>query len=279
MLSTYYATVMINFFARRLASITVIIFAITFLLAQKESEIQEEEIIQIKDALVAWNGHDYVVLTIPPSALEFFLERGDKKFKNFKALSDDLKTKNKELIFAMNGGMYLPEENNEPQGLYIEHGKVRTELDTLTTVRAIKTNFYLHPNGVFYINNNNKAFVQTNSGFQSLYPSKEYQDLKFATQSGPMLVYNNSIHKAFTLNSKNRHYRNAVGIKKDGTACFVLSKEKICFHDMATLFRDKLECANALYLDGFVSRLYYPTLLEYQNLNQGNFGVLIGVVN
>jgi len=128
---------------------------------------------------------------------------------------------------------------------------------------------------VFYINNNNKAFVETNSVFQSLYPNKEYQDLKFATQSGPMLVYNNKIHKAFTPNSKSTHYRNAVGIKKDGTACFVLSKEKICFNDIATLFRDKLGCSNALYLDGFVSRAYIPQL-NRKDLD-GDFGVMIGV--
>lgn len=233
----------------------------------------------VKDTLIHWKGVNYVVITTTTDQLNFFLEDGQQKFKQFSALSEYVRKKNKNLIFAMNGGMYLPERNNEPQGLYIEHGKTRKEVDTFTSVRPIRTNFYLHPNGVFYIKKNGLPVVLKNTSFLAKYPKKQYSDIKFATQSGPMLVSDGAIHPAFTPNSKNVHIRNAVGINPKGEICFVLSEERVCFHDIATLFKEELKCENALYLDGFVSKLYYPKLEAYRTLNCGNFGVIIGLLN
>jgi uncharacterized protein YigE (DUF2233 family) len=233
----------------------------------------------VKDTLINWKGVDYVVITTTSEGLGFFLEEGNKKFKQFSTLSEYVRKKNKNLIFAMNGGMYLPERNNEPQGLYIEQGEIRKAIDTFTSVRPIRTNFYLHPNGIFYIKKSGEPVVLKNSDFLLEYAKKQYSDIKFATQSGPMLVSDGVIHPAFTPNSKNIHIRNAVGINKKGEICFVLSEERICFHDMATLFKEQLNCENALYLDGFVSKLYYPKLERYRRLNCGNFGVIIGLLN
>lgn len=233
----------------------------------------------VKDTLIYWKGVNYVVITTTTDQLSFFLDDGTKKFKQFSALSEYVRKKNKNLIFAMNGGMYLPERNNEPQGLYIEKGRVRKDIDTFTTVRPIRTNFYLHPNGIFYIKKNDEPAVLKTTKFLAEYPKKQYADIKFATQSGPMLVSDGAIHPAFTPNSKNIHIRNAVGINPKGEICFVLSEERVCFYDMATLFKEALNCENALYLDGFVSRMYYPKLEPYRNLNCGNFGVIIGLLN
>jgi|VirMetMinimDraft_7_1064189.scaffolds.fasta_scaffold43017_2 uncharacterized protein YigE (DUF2233 family) len=232
-----------------------------------------------KDTLIYWKGVNYVVVTTSADQLGFFLDDGKKKFKQFSALSEYVRAKNKNLIFAMNGGMYLPENNNEPQGLYIENGKTKKDIDTFTSVRPIKTNFYLHPNGVFYIKKNGVPLVLKNIDFLSAYPEKKYADIKFATQSGPMLVADGAIHPAFTPNSRNTHIRNAVGINDKGQICFVLSEERVCFHDIATLFKEELNCEQALYLDGFVSKLYYPKLESYRTLNCGNFGVIIGLLN
>ncbi|WP_264554492.1 phosphodiester glycosidase family protein [Flavobacterium sp. N1861] len=55
-----------------------------------------------------------------------------------------------------------------------------------------------------------------------------------------------------------------------------MSKKEINFYDFATYFK-KLGCKNALYLDGFVSRTYYPEEKWIQT--DGNFGVLIGITN
>lgn len=232
----------------------------------------------LKDTLIHWKGADYQIITISPNDLSFFLDDGKQKFKSFYNLNEFVTQKNNKLIFAMNGGMYLPDDDNEPQGLYIENGSTRNKLDTIVHYRPIKTNFYLHPNGVFFIKKNGVAEIKTNKEFQEEYPLKNYSDIKFATQSGPMLVSNNQLHKAFTENSTNIHIRNAVGVLPNGTICFVLSEDRICFHDLATLFKEKLKCREALYLDGFVSKLYYPKLEKYRNLICGDFGVIIGVV-
>ncbi|MGH1336710.1 MAG: phosphodiester glycosidase family protein [Aureispira sp.] len=228
--------------------------------------------------VVEWKGATYLVLEVAPEALQFFLENKEQqKFRSFKNLEQYLNDEKQQLLLAMNGGMYLPDQNNEPQGLYIEDETVRKALEPLTSHRPKKTNFYLHPNGVFYIQTNGVAVVQANEAFQVVQEDKQYQGIKYATQSGPMLVIDKQLHPAFTPNSKNKHFRNAVGILPNGKVALVLSQEQICFHDMATLFRDRLNCENALYLDGFVSRVYYPALEAYNDAQQGNFGMIIGV--
>ena len=79
-----------------------------------------------------------------------------------------------------------------------------------------------------------------------------------ATQSGPLLVSDGIFHPAIRLNSPNKLIRNGVGIRSDGHLYFVISTTPVSFHEMATLFRDYLDCPDALYLDGTVSALYAP---------------------
>jgi uncharacterized protein YigE (DUF2233 family) len=56
---------------------------------------------------------------------------------------------------------------------------------------------------------------------------------------------------------------------------FAMSKEQVNFYDFAEFFKAQ-GCSNALYLDGFVSRLYLPEQ-NWQQLD-GDFGVIIGIV-
>ena len=58
---------------------------------------------------------------------------------------------------------------------------------------------------------------------------------------------------------------------------FAISNNKVNLYDFSMLFKEKLNCKNALYLDGYVSRAYIPQLGREQL--DGNFGVIIGVVN
>lgn len=94
----------------------------------------------------------------------------------------------------------------------------------------------------------------------------------FATQSGPMLLVNGEYHEVLTKGSSNLHIRNGVGVLPDGKVLFVMSKEKVNFYDLATLFKQR-GCKNALYLDGFVSRIYLPSK-NWEQLD-GDFGVMI----
>ncbi len=173
-----------------------------------------------------------------------------------------LTDKNKKLLFAMNGGMY--DKERAPQGLFIQNEIKIKSLDTLSG----KGNFYLKPNGVFYITADNRAIICTTTNF--INDGK----IKYATQSGPMLLINGEIHPAFVERSKNLNIRNGVGILPDNKIVFAISKESINFYDFASYFKT-LGCNNALYLDGFVSRAYVPEKNWIQT--DGNFGVIIGV--
>jgi uncharacterized protein YigE (DUF2233 family) len=89
-----------------------------------------------------------------------------------------------------------------------------------------------------------------------------------------MLVINGKIHPAFKKGSTKLNIRNGVGILPNNNVVFAISKTEINFYDFAEYFQ-QLGCKNALYLDGFVSRMYLPEKNWTQT--DGNFGVLIGV--
>jgi uncharacterized protein YigE (DUF2233 family) len=88
----------------------------------------------------------------------------DDKQENFRSI-DNLKTwlaKNqKVLVFAMNGGMY--KQDNSPLGLFIEDLKTVTPLNTANA----KGNFYLKPNGVFYVTTDNSPAICTTEKFRA----------------------------------------------------------------------------------------------------------------
>jgi uncharacterized protein YigE (DUF2233 family) len=188
----------------------------------------------------------------------------NKNYLNFKYLRTDLAKQNKKLVFAMNGGMYL--KDHSPQGLFIENGIPKKRVDTTQDAYG---NFYMQPNGIFYLTSSKEAVVCKTTDF------KNNESVQYATQSGPMLLINGELHPRFIKGSTNLHIRNGVGILPNGNVLFAMSKERINFYDFATFFK-KRGCKNALYLDGFVSRTYLPS----QNWEQldGGFGVIIGVV-
>ena len=185
-------------------------------------------------------------------------------YGNAQNLKTQLEATQQELIFAMNGGMYKKDQS--PQGLYIEKGNLKSPIDTLEKGYG---NFYLQPNGVFYITKTNVPVVCITKEF------KNVENINYATQSGPMLVIDGKLHKKLTKGSKNLNIRNGVGVLPNGNILFAMSKEEINFYDFATFFKEN-GCENALYLDGFVSKTYLPSK-NYQQLD-GNFGVMIGVV-
>lgn len=115
-------------------------------------------------------------------------------------------------------------------------------------------NFFLKPNGVFVVTESGARVIES-----SAYARLPEHAL-LATQSGPLLVLEGRLHPAFNANSTSRLFRNGVGVPSPDIALFVISEAPLNFHEFATLFRDKLGCPNALFLDGTISSLYAPKL-------------------
>ncbi|MCS3868031.1 uncharacterized protein YigE (DUF2233 family) [Chryseobacterium ginsenosidimutans] len=211
------------------------------------------------------NENDFVVFKANPKVenVSLYWKNDDGVIlKSINNLKNKVERDKKRLKFAMNGGMF--EINNSPKGLYIENFKILNKIDTLSG----KGNFYLNPNGVFYLTKNNDAELIDTKAF------KYNSNIKYATQSGPMLLINEEINPIFQVHSKNVNVRNGVGILKNGDIVFIMSKKEVNFYNFASIFKE-LGCTKALYLDGFVSRAYYPEKKWIQK--DGDFGVMIGV--
>jgi uncharacterized protein YigE (DUF2233 family) len=193
----------------------------------------------------------------------YWKDNNGNAFKSISNLKSFIESKNQKLVFALNGGMY--KKDNWPQGLFIDNFLEQSPIDT----GIGNGNFYLKPNGVFYITHENIAAVCSSEKYDFT------QKIKYATQSGPMLVIDGALHPAFIQGSKNVNIRNGVGILPNGNVVFAISKKEINFYDFALYFKN-LGCKNALYLDGFVSRMYLPEKNWVQT--DGDFGVIIGVV-
>ena len=153
-----------------------------------------------------------------------------------------------ELLFAANAGIY--DAHGEPLGLYVENGKALKPLNTAHGDPAAG-NFSLLPNGVFSIDANGRATVQTTADFAAA-----HEQPRLATQSGPMLVIDGKINPLFDAASDSTKWRSGVCARKPDEAMFAVSAAPVNFHTFAQLFRDKLGCRNALYLDGTLSQVY-----------------------
>jgi uncharacterized protein YigE (DUF2233 family) len=145
----------------------------------------------------------------------------------------------------MNAGMY--DEAGRPIGLHVEKGEQRRAVN----LRDGPGNFHLKPNGVFTVDAQGRVSVM---------PSARYKPkgVRWATQSGPMLVIAGKLHPKFTANGESRLIRNGVGVSGPGIAWFAVSEEGVSFGRFARFFRDALGCRDALYLDGTVSSLWDP---------------------
>ena len=207
----------------------------------------------------------FISYVVDPKKQDLKLYWKDEKqqnFKNIQNLKTWLEKDHKKLVFAMNAGMF--KEDHSPLGLFIEDHKTKATLNK----RSGNGNFYLKPNGVFYITTDNSAAICNTTSFIN------NGKIKYATQSGPMLVIDGKIPSAFKEGSTNLNIRNGVGILPGNKIVFAMSKKEINFYDFANYF-NSMGCKNALYLDGFVSRTYLPGQNWIQT--DGDFGVIIGV--
>ena len=181
--------------------------------------------------------------------------RGTKD--GFDQLDERVRRDGKNMILAMNAGMY--EADKSPVGLLIQQGRIKAQLNQ----REGRGNFYMQPNGVFGILNDGRAFVLRTQTFASR--NIPPQEIQLATQSGPVMLLNGKVNPKFTKGSSNLHFRNAVGVRNDGQVVFAISEQRVNFFEFSE-FLLSLGCVHALYLDGVVSRMYLPALNRKQDL-------------
>lgn len=214
---------------------------------------------------ILYQGNSYTTYQVDTSKseLRLFWKKSDgQRFANALALEAWAKGHNRKLVFATNGGIF--EKNKHPSGLYVEGGLTKSPLNTGTGWG----NFYLKPNGVFVLRDEGTQIIETES----------YQDdpsIKYAVQSGPLLVLKGKIHPLFRKGSKNIYIRSGVGVREDSTVLFAITNNEVNFFDFASFFLHRLNCEDALYLDGLISRMYLPQLERMER--DGSFSSLFAV--
>nr|MBA2467132.1 phosphodiester glycosidase family protein [Sphingomonas sp.] len=139
--------------------------------------------------------------------------RDETPVRTFADLEARLGSRAADVAFAMNAGMF--DEDGRPIGLAIVEGR---------QVRAINRrkgggNFHLMPNGVFQMRKDGRAAIVSSAQW------KPAADIRFATQSGPMLVIDGKLHPAFDHDGTSLHIRNGVGVGGDGRPRFVISQD------------------------------------------------------
>ena len=187
-------------------------------------------------------GQYYSTFKANLNQYNFDIIAGGVSIENARMMIENRKER---LIFATNGGLFEPDFRT--CGLCIKKGK---ELQGLNIQTNIGGNFYMQPNGVFYIKDK-KAHIETTKRYVQLAPKPDY-----AIQSGPMLLVNGEVNSLFKADSHNVNIRSGVGIDTDGNIYFVLSNDEVSFYDFAMFFKVKYQCTQALYLDGTISEMY-----------------------
>jgi uncharacterized protein YigE (DUF2233 family) len=191
--------------------------------------------------------YDVVWVDLEQREISLHWKRPDgKPHENIARLRRWLDSEGQHLLFATNAGIYA--RDNTPLGLHVEQGE---ELRPLNPGRG-GGNFFLKPNGVFYIDEAG-AHVVTTEAYEEQRPTPE-----MATQSGPMLVIDGELHPRFLVDATSKYIRNGVGVRNSHEVAFVISRQPVIFRDFGLLFQEVLQCPDALYLDGSISALYAP---------------------
>ena len=210
-------------------------------------------------------GDRYTIVSVRLGAdVDIQLHGGRSGGLTFRDAITASKHNGRQTIALMNGGMY--DQDHRPVGLFIRNGEERHAIN----LHDGDGNFYMKPNGVFWIDTKRVAHVT----MSKLFPT-DRSAITLATQSGPMLLVDHIINSEFRPDSPNKLRRNGVGVSANGKIVhFVISVGNVRFHDLATLFRDKLTCRHALFLDAVVSKLWTSG-----NIPMDQYGAVIAVTH
>lgn len=173
----------------------------------------------------------------------FLKDSNNKPYVSLNNLKEELRKNNKQILFAMNAGMYM--ENLMPLGLYVENSKTFRKLNR---ARNKYGNFYIEPNGIF-LKTEDQFHISSREEYSKLSKTSK---IKFATQSGPMLIIDGEIN----LNIKNMPSlttRNAACLDNNNNLTLTISTRPVTFNELANHLKNDLGCKNALFLDGGIS--------------------------
>lgn len=165
-----------------------------------------------------------------------------KAWGSLRSLLADI-NQNGQVQMAMNGGIY--DKAYAPLGLYIENGRQLTPLNRA----AGGGNFFISPGGIFYVQGQKAGIVSVDK----FRPSPV---IRYAVQSGPMLIENGKINWRLKPSASSRKLRNGVGITGTGKVVFMLSERETNFYDFACYAQSQLNIRQMLYLDGTLSKMY-----------------------
>ncbi len=171
-----------------------------------------------------------------------------RNFETLSSLHDHLLLELATPLALMNAGIFEvgSDGNYQPQGLHVENGEM---LRPVNTKSARNANFYMKPNGIFYIDTYGAHIVRT----EDYAPTEQ---VRVAVQSGPLLFDKCGVHPSFLEGSNSRKRRNAVALRDESEVVFALSDYPINFFDFAQTLRLTHGCSAALYMDGSISDLW-----------------------
>lgn len=215
---------------------------------------------------IKFEGRTFVVVEpdLRQVSIRLFWKRPDgSRYSTFENVRTQLANSHERLIFATNAGIYG--RDFTPLGLHVESGQELVPLN----LQEGKGNFYMQPNGVFFVDGTGPQIVRSPE-YRGTHPG-----IRLAAQSGPMLVIDGTISPQFQPDSKSEWIRSGVGIGPDGRLVFAISREPVTFYEFASLFRSRLKCRRALYLDGTISR-FWPAS-EKRAPSPGEFAGIIAV--
>ncbi|MDA0812078.1 MAG: phosphodiester glycosidase family protein [Verrucomicrobia bacterium] len=195
-----------------------------------------------------FRGTEYLIVQAPTEDVRLHWKGADgRAIGTLERLKTILEKDGRTVDMVMNAGIYT--NAPAPEGLHVEGGKELVPLNTNDGAG----NFYLKPNGVFFIDENDRARVVSTDDYQKLKVVP-----RLAAQSGPLLLRGGKVHPKFDKASKNKLIRNGVGVDKEGRIWFAsvtrTNDNVTSFFDFAELFRS-LGCEEALYLDGTISQM------------------------
>ncbi|MFA9203642.1 MAG: phosphodiester glycosidase family protein [Flavobacteriales bacterium] len=241
--------------------------AVVWRLIIASSAVDAVPAVQIEQ--ITWQQTKVTVVRVDLRESDFRLFWRDPQqqlYRRFEALRADLAKHDLSLRFAMNAGMY--HADRAPVGMLMQEGQLKAPLNTANGTG----NFFLQPNGVFAVTQAGQAVIEPTSNFAQ----RELSTIRWATQSGPMLLSNGNINPLFNPESNSRYIRNAVGRVDENRLVFVISEQPISFYGLASVLKNQLDCKDALYLDGTISGLYDAK--RAQNPQPEDYGVILGVV-